>query len=417
MEEASRGEKALLLVFLALSFGAFFYFANVRNFHDFLWDCDVHHWYAGGKCLWVGVSPYDRDAYAEVWIAEFGVPPGSKGTFVYPPTMALIGLPLALIPWSAAPWVFRFVSLAALIGICYMTLGMMGVERAGQRAFYRAGWYIGLCGYLASITQCVTQGQIATVVVFGCVAVWYGLQRRLFWLFIAGFALASIKPQISMLPLLYVLFIGGWRWFLFGAGACSLFSAIFILMAPIPNVMEKYQGSMENHLRYQDFNHWSGYCGVPALLGDTPLGGAAMIGGIVAGILAVAWVGWRKGKIPDTVLSRIRHGQMVWVIAFATMPIHVYDLVGQAYVALTLWALPGWRRRAVALLCMLTADRMYGFSRLAEIPGGFISSLSPYIYLYGTSTASGVLLILFLWWYWKDYSQEEAPLDGVPQRP
>jgi len=78
------------------------YNSSIKNMGKYIWDFDTRAWYTGGTCWWDGHSPYDREYYAETWTELYGAPPHDQATFVYPPTMALISLPLALMPWPVA---------------------------------------------------------------------------------------------------------------------------------------------------------------------------------------------------------------------------------------------------------------------------------------------------------------------------
>lgn len=390
---------AILALFLTFSAVYFVYMGNVKNYQGFVWDYDTRCWYTAGICWWNGDSPYDPARYTEVWTDLFGEPPRNKATFVYPPTMALISLPLALLPWSLAAWAFRLASLLAVFGIGYFSWKLMETPD-GERPYQQpSGWYWGLCAYLASVTQCLTQGQCALIVVCGCLAAWYGFRTRRWPLFLAGFLVACIKPQISLLPLVFILASGGVAWFLAGASLTVGFMALILVAFPETRIFQEYDTALENHMTYQEFNRWSRYCGVPALLGFTPFGKAAAIAGVALGLAGVAWLGARARRLPDTIHNDLRHGQLVWVAAFAAMPIHIYDLTGQLFVTLTLWIWGDWRIRAAAFGTMVLADRMPVLARIAGKVGGPDLNLEALLLQVGTPLCSAALLVVLCWAY------------------
>lgn len=395
--------------FVAFSLAWFVYMGNIKNYNGFVWDYDTRCWYTAGVCWWGGDSPYDRDRYTAVWTGLFGEPPRNHATFVYPPAMALIALPLALFPWSVAPWLYRAASLAAVFGIAFLTQRLMAPEPGARPLNGPQAWYWGVCAYLASVTQCLVQGQCATIVVFGCLAAWYGWRKGYWPLFLAGFLLASIKPQISLIPLLFILGAGRARWFLGGAALAGTFAAVILLLFPHTQLFDTYGGSLENHMVYQEFNRWSRYCGIPALLGWTAFDKAAAVAGALAGCAAAVWLGLQMRRRPDTPNNFLLHAQLVWVVAFAAMPIHIYDLVGQLFVTATLWIAGNWRVRVLGVGLMIAADRVPAVARITGMIGP-IAPLEPVILHIGTPICAALLVILFVWHYRKVTADAAGPL-------
>ncbi|MBL7644924.1 MAG: DUF2029 domain-containing protein [Candidatus Hydrogenedentes bacterium] len=330
-----------------------------------------------------------------------------KATFVYPPTIAVISLPMSLLPWKIAAWTFRFTSFLATAGICLLAARLGSESTEKSPLLGPLGWYAGACALLGSAHQAIFQGQLSLIVVFGCLAAWYGHQRRILWLFLLGFLLASIKPQISLIPLLYILFSGNVRWFTYGVMLCASVSLFMLIAVPTPDLFAAYDGSMENHLKYQYFNSWSWYCGVPALFGATPWGKYFMLLGIALGGAGTAWVARANAKLNDTLSNRLRHQQLVWIIAMAAMPVHIYDLTGQYFIVITLWAMPGWTRRATVFACMLVGDKSYQIApRLSKI--GLPPELSDWARVHGASVMATMLLIAFILWYWRDFGPRKT---------
>lgn len=389
--------------FLLMSFFLIVYVSSFRHVGENIWDYDARFWYTAGTCWWHGESPYDREIHTRTWVSIYEVPPMDQATFVYPPTMALIGLPMALFSWKWASVLFRISSLLSAAGICYITGRLIASDSNPRPLLGVAGWYAGSCALLASLSQAVFQGQCSLIVVLGCLTAWYAYQRRFLWLFLISFLVATIKPKISMLPLLYILFSGGARWFFYGATVSGIFSSFMMLIVPLPDLVGAYESSMGAHLTYQYFNHWDWYSSVPALLGATPYGKQFMLLAIALGIAGVYWIARRQRSMENTLINRLRHQQLVWIIAMAAMPIHIYDLIGQVFVVMTLWALPGWPRRALVIVCMFFGDRVYHLApklRAHDI-------LVPYLDLLrsqGPSVMAALLLGCFLWWYWRDYA-------------
>ena len=402
--------------FLACAIALLVYTSTIKHRGKNIWDYDTQFWYTAGTCWWNGESPYNSENFTRTWIALYRDPPRDQATFVYPPTMAVICLPLAILPWETAAWTFRVINLLAVVGGCLLIARLTSNSLERHPLLGRAGWYAGACALLGSISQAIFQGQCSPVVVLGCVATWYGFQRRVLWIFLLGFVIASIKPQISMIPLFYILFSGGMRWFSYGAILSAGLSVLTLLAVPAPSFFAAFHRSMDHHLTYQYFNSWDWYSSVPALLGATPLGKHFMILGLALGIVGALWIARRQQVMEDTLLNRVRHQQLVWIVAMAAMPIHIYDLAGQVFIITTLWAIPGWSRRALVIVCMYLGNKAFTVAYYLGAAGAppYIATL---VQAQWMSAASLVLLVSFCYWYVRDFRSEEStlahPNDGV----
>lgn len=402
--------------YLACAFALLVYTSTIRHHGENIWDYDTRCWYTAGTCWWNGESPHDSNNYTRTWTSLYGEPPRDQATFVYPPTMAIISLPLALLPWDAAAWAFRIANLLAVVGSCVLIASLTSNDLERHPLLGKAGWYAGVCALLGSINQAIFQGQCSPVVLFGCLAAWYGFDRRILWIFLLGFAIASIKPQISMIPILYILFSGAVRWFSYGAILSAAISVLILSAVPAPSFFAAFHRSMDHHLTYQYFNSWDWYSSVPALLGATPPGKQFMILGVAIGIAGALWIARRQQVMDNTLLNRVRHQQLVWIAAMAAMPIHIYDLAGQVFIVMTLWAIPGWSRRALVFFCMCLGTKAFTVAYYLGAAGAppYIVTL---VQAQWMSAASLVLLVSFCYWYVRDFRSEETtlahPNDGV----
>jgi hypothetical protein len=403
-----------LLLMMALCVGIWFMADRGSLSQRDAWgyDYDARHWYAGGVSWWRGESPYDKEGYTTKWLELYAQSPFQRSTFVYPPTMAVISLPMALLPWDLARWAFRVVSVLAFLGLCYVTWRLMETE--GQRfpLLSSKGWYLVPVGYLASVTQCMFQGQTALIVAFGCVLAWYAWRTERNVLLALGLLLASIKPQISLLPLVFLFCLAPRRFALAALPSLLLAAGILLIGAERPTLAQ-YTGSLHNHLTYQDFNHWENYRGVPAILGSTPAGAVVLVGGVIVGLLFTVWVAWGAAQEPKGGIPWLRHAQLVWAAALALMPIHIYDRVGSVFLMITLWAIPGWWRRVVLVLLLWAADRPVNVQRVLGLAGEITAPIRPWVAQDGTPVLSGILLFVLCWWYWRDVLQAKIRATGT----
>jgi hypothetical protein len=95
------------------------------------------------------------------------------------------------------------------------------------------------------------------------------------------------------------------------------------------------------------------------------------------------------------------------------MPVHFYDLIGQVYITLTLWVFPDWRRRVLAFGIMFAGDKSYSVAMKLERFGGPLEGFADFLWVQGGSTMALLLLLLFGYWYWRDY-RADTEVDGPP---
>jgi hypothetical protein len=305
-----------LLLMMALCVGIWFMADRGSLSQRDAWgyDYDARHWYAGGVSWWRGESPYDKEGYTTKWLELYAQSPFQRSTFVYPPTMAVISLPMALLPWDLARWAFRVVSVLAFLGLCYVTWRLMETE--GQRfpLLSSKGWYLVPVGYLASVTQCMFQGQTALIVAFGCVLAWYAWRTERNVLLASGCSSPSIKPQISLLPLVFLFCSrrGDSR----SRRSPSLLLAAGILAhrrrTPHPGAIYRLIAQPPDLPGFQSLEN---YRGVPAILGSTPAGAVVLVGGVIVGLLFTVWVAWGAAQEPKGGIPWLRHAQLVWAAA------------------------------------------------------------------------------------------------------
>nr|WP_276612312.1 glycosyltransferase 87 family protein [Kineococcus vitellinus] len=87
--------------------------------------------------------------------------------FTYPTFSALLSVPLALLPWGAAGWVWTALQLALLwlvVGLAFRPL----LERAGARAGLLHGVVAALCVWISPVGENIRFGQVNVVLVSLC---------------------------------------------------------------------------------------------------------------------------------------------------------------------------------------------------------------------------------------------------------
>jgi Glycosyltransferase family 87 len=385
---------AILLVFASLL--AVVYISGFKNHGDLLHNYDARFWYVGGTMILNGVSPFDHQEFENYWIEQFGEAPLYGGAFVYPPTISLICLPMALLPWDIACWALRITSLLALMSACYLSVRLVWPNRPLTRMGIETYFLVAACGLLGSVTQTMLQGQLVLFVMWGLVAMFYGWRWNKTPLLIAGFVAAMLKPQIGLLPILFVFFAGGHRKIFTAILVALAVSVVATLLTPLENLPQIVQASIREHI-VVEHNRPIGYDSLPALIGATAFGRTAIYCGILIGCFIAAWFGrqfYRSG-LSRVSVHLVRRWQIILALVPAWMPLHQYDFVIYVPLVATLAALPGWWRKGTLLALIILHQRLYKvgplINPLTDDPVTFMLHLS--------SLFSGLLCILLVVFY------------------
>jgi hypothetical protein len=190
---------------------------------------DHFQFWAAGRMVVTGLSPYDRSAWETM--ASYGpLPEGvaantvignlalTKAVWLYPPQTAFLFAPFGALPLSIGVQLLHlFVLVAAVAGV---VLAARAVGLHGARLAFALT--------LAVLSQpfviTVRDGHPLGVVVGGLVLVFVGLRDRRLLVLAAGVALVSIKPQVVAIFGIGVLayLVGRRDWRAIGAAVAGL---------------------------------------------------------------------------------------------------------------------------------------------------------------------------------------------------
>ncbi len=361
-------------------------------------DFDTQFWFVAGAAWWQGLSPYEFAAFEAVWNQRIGPLPPDLA-FVYPGTMLPVSLVLGSLPWEAARWLMRLGSTGALVGSLLLVRGV--IRRAGAlpvSASVRDGWLAAAFAVPAA-GLALHQGQPTLLVLLGLCLAWSGYARSSTPAIAAGFVLAGIKPQLSLVPLLFLASCYPTRRTWWGVGAAGVVGAAVFAWSSPAILAADLGESLAVHMG-QTFNQLGRYDSLVSLLGGTGLGRLGTFTGIVLGCLAA--VGLGRGARAADFVTRLRLLQLAVALTSAAMPLHRYDLVIDALLLATAWTL-GSRRRAVTLAVLVLAHgRAFWIGRklVGRIDMG-MASLDFYSLV--ASLLGGAVLAFLLWCWWRDH--------------
>jgi hypothetical protein len=215
----------------------------------------------------------------------------------------------------------------------------------------------------------VFQAQFTIVTMLGIAgAFWAWHEKKTAWLVVFAFV-ASLKPQLGLLPLLYL--------FLNGAHAAVLVAGVLAggmaLLSMLPSGLGRMPADLANitalHTQL-DFNQPDQYFNLPALAASYLSGISFMIAGpILASALVIAMTWMRRQQIASSVL-RDPLWQLCIVMALtpALMPVHAYDLVVYAPLGLLAYRLRSSWVILPLFAFMLSAGRSHVFAAYLGVP-------------------------------------------------
>jgi glycosyl transferase family 87 len=168
-------------------------------------NLDMHFLYAAGLTWMHGMSPYTLAEYRETTRSYPAIDKRVRIGFAYPPHIAAFCVFLALMPLSLAQAVMTGLNLAALWIICY--LAFLLSSNGADEDDTSDKWMIAAVVAGNPFSLYVIYSGQTTLVVTACLlgAWWLGRDGR--HPVLGGFvlALASMKPQVAALPVVWLL--------------------------------------------------------------------------------------------------------------------------------------------------------------------------------------------------------------------
>ena len=218
---------------------------------------DVRYFYLAAQMVSSGLNPYSYPAFSAFSVAAgLGA---DIGVFPYPPHSLLLWLPLTWFPIEVARWIWTGANLIVLA----LVAGLMGRWFASRVSGHAAPSVLVTSAWIPAIiignpfTAHLVWTAQTGLLVLGCLLVaWYGLNSGRALLAGIFLGLASIKPQLSILVILWVLFTGHFRILAIAgvtAAALLVFPLVAIGSAAVTDWWQAalaYQGEVSGALAY-----------------------------------------------------------------------------------------------------------------------------------------------------------------------
>ncbi len=339
-----------------------------REWNDFFWV------YVAGRTWWEGISPYDFPRWAAMWqsLPDSFSPGLPSQPFVYPPHFVLIAMPLALLPSPAATRIWDLINVLSFVATFWLAIDLLG--RKIERPFREHGiWILVILAVVnGSLRWALWESQMSIVPTLGVVgAFWAHDRKKTRWLAVFAF-LASLKPQIGALPLLFLLLNGGFQGVLLGVTAALVTSVLALVPVDIAQFPAQFADCVARHMN-AGFNHKGTFSNLAALWATSAIGPRLFW---IGPLLAFSWIGWltlerRRTPIDSAWLLLLN---LIAIPAF--LPLHGYDLVVYGPALILAYAIRP-RSLLVALVIMVqVVGRMHFIEERLDI-----HPLAPYFTL------------------------------------
>lgn len=344
---------------------------------------DAQFFYIAGRCWLNHDLPYNFEAFNRHWQDVFETQ--AISSFVYPPSLAFLAIPMGLFSWTIAKWILNAINLFAFLGVWFFTFRLTAThDRVNSRSL-KPGIFLILSGFISAIPAVLYIGQMGLIALCGILGSFYAWQYRQRWLFGMFFILSTFKPQISFIPVVYLLSIADRRFLLPG----SLF-ATFAMLSPllgqsgsILDIPRQLVESYRIHLALP-FNDRSNYVSLPALLGKTELSSLAIAMGLVVALLvalALAYLykrnfprgasqSFKQPTLDNVQADPVRHLQILFALVAALIPLQKYDLIVYIPLLGTLPILVKFHRILPLLAMILAVARIDNVETIVGIAFG-----------------------------------------------
>ncbi|HET8706812.1 MAG TPA: glycosyltransferase family 87 protein, partial [Pseudomonadales bacterium] len=352
----------MLLVVAIIGYTVYPLHTFFRGWNDFRWV------YVAGKTWLQGDSPYNFPVFGEI----FDATPYSLFTektnqpFMYPPHWSLLAVPLGGLSYEAANRIWDFLSVSAYLGTLWLLFKLTKARLQQANAQQVVLLLVCLATLNGAIRFHLTASQMSLIPLFGVVGAFFSWEQR-DTVNLALFAfIAMLKPQISLLPLLFLLLNGGHRGVLIGGVAATVVSLVSLGFTQngILAFPEHMIDCIGRHMG-ASFNKKESFSNLSALIARIPNGKHYFwIGPTLAFVWLLGMVYWYKRhqnhpqlKNPVLLLA------LVCAATPALIPLHVYDLVIYTPVLFASIFIRPWLLSIVIVLLVQIVGRVHLLSK------------------------------------------------------
>jgi hypothetical protein len=274
-----------------------------------------------------------------------------------------------MVPWPVASRLWDGINVLAYVGACVLSIKLLTGDVRQLLATTPAVWvFLAVATLNVAVRQSIFQGQLTIVPLLGVVgAFWAWHHRRVGWLIVFGY-LASLKPQLGLLPLLYIFLNGGHKGISLAALAAGGVAVVSMLPSGLEHVHADLSHVMTLHAQLE-FNQPDQYFNVPALAARyLPEQLVMTVGPVLAIVLVIVMTVMRRRQLASAVLhDPLWQASIVMAVTGALMPLHAYDLVIYTPLALLAYRLRSSWMVLPLLILILCGGRSHLFARYFDL--------------------------------------------------
>jgi alpha-1,2-mannosyltransferase len=274
--------------------------------------------------------------------------------FTYPPVAAVIAMPLAMMPWATAQWVWtigQLVLLAVITAISFRPL----LARFGAAWPVGLGLLVAAVGWLFPIRDGIRFGQVDIALVSLCLL--DCVVRRPRWPrgLLIGLAAAVKLTPLVFLP--YLWLTGRRRAAIVAAGSAVGFTLAAALLAPMDS--RDYWGNALFDSDRLGSNTSTSNQSIRGMLLRTPLPGGVRTALLAVFVAVVAVVGYRRARALSAQGDEVAGVAVVGLLAVLLSPVAwIHHL---AWIVLVMGVVAGDLRSRGRVLATVAVGVFYGF--------------------------------------------------------
>lgn len=323
---------------------------------------DGHIFYVAGKVWLAGESPYDRDSMlkhfnqsaAENQTNNYA----SQGLFISPPTLAPLSIFLGSFRWSTSLYLLELLNIFGFALIAYFCASIIRNFKDSPISPFSL-FCVGFSGFIGAIEATLILGQLAILALAGGFGVIYAWRKKRVWMGVLFILVASWKPQISFLLLLYIFFTGWITPFIIAGVIATLILISAEYNAGIGELISRFIGALEAYQENPYNSDISNKINITAVFGNRSITSILFVVGFAAATLITLLMGvshFRAMRNTETVNGHEFKQNWKYHILFcllltgAFVPLNSYDLVVVAACVMLTPLCLNWLDRAAILI-------------------------------------------------------------------
>lgn len=205
---------------------------------------DFHIMYTAGRAWIEGMNPYDQSQLRQIDIAVEDAP------FSYPPQSAALFVPLALLNYPTAKIVFLILNLLSVIAIVAITINIINRQISDDIGKIGGGIISAFILGSPLTTNVIWEGQVVMICLAATIAAWFFKQKSSWLLSGICLSIASIKPNIAILVILWFLLERNWKILLTALLSTGILSIYPIINYGIIGAFTAWYIRLQSHQAY-----------------------------------------------------------------------------------------------------------------------------------------------------------------------